>query len=82
LYLTVGFNPTAMIYILLNKFGLKANDFTERKGIETTEQRHNAIKEQLRKGKVVNSGMYLDAPEFSRGDDYKLNEKDENDKKI
>jgi hypothetical protein len=50
-----------MIYILLNKFGLKANDFTERKGIETTEQRHNAIKEQLRKGKVVNSGMYLDA---------------------
>ncbi len=67
---------------ILAKYGLKANDFTEKKGFETIEQRHNAIKEQLRKGKIVNSGMYLDAPEFSKGEDYKLNDKGEKLKKF
>jgi len=62
---------------ILDKFGLKAVDFTERKGIETIDDRRNAIKEQLRSGKIVNSGMYLDALQFSKGEKYKLNEKNE-----
>ncbi|MCG9873280.1 MAG: hypothetical protein MH321_00660 [Leptospiraceae bacterium] len=45
---------------ILAKYGLKANDFTSQ--LKSDEAKHNAIKEQLRKGKIVNSGMYLDAP--------------------
>lgn len=57
---------------ILVKYGLKANDFTSQ--LKSDEAKHNAIKEQLRKGKIVNSGMYLDAPEFSKGGKYALDE--------
>lgn len=45
---------------ILDQFGLKAKEFTSKLGDNNA--KHNAIKEQLRKGKIVNSGMYLDAP--------------------
>lgn len=45
---------------ILDQFGLKAKEFTSQLGDNTA--KHNAIKEQLRNGKIVNSGMYLDAP--------------------
>lgn len=45
---------------ILDQFGLKATNITDR--LTDNAAKHNAIKEQLRKGKIVNSGMYLDAP--------------------
>lgn len=45
---------------ILDGFGLKATDITSH--LETKEAKQNAIKEKLRQGKIVNSGMYLDAP--------------------
>ncbi len=45
---------------ILSKFGLKAKDFTSQ--LSDNAAKHEAIKEQLRNGKIVNSGMYLDAP--------------------
>lgn len=56
---------------ILSGFGLKAKEFTSQFGDNTA--KHNAIKEQLRQGKIVNSGMYLDAPPS----DPKYNEKGE-----
>jgi C1A family cysteine protease len=53
---------------ILSKFGLKAKDFTSQ--LCDNAAKHEAIKEQLRNGKIVNSGMYLDAPEFSSGGHY------------
>ncbi|WP_244594371.1 hypothetical protein [Leptospira ryugenii] len=47
---------------ILDQFGLKARNIMDDKAIKTIEDKHNAIKEQLKKGKIVNSGMYLDAP--------------------
>ncbi|TGM34436.1 hypothetical protein EHQ89_13580 [Leptospira biflexa] len=56
---------------ILDQFGLKAKEFTSQLGDNTA--KHNAIKEQLRNGKIVNSGMYLDAPPAAP----KYNEKNE-----
>lgn len=45
---------------LVSPYGLKATDITEK--YTDPQDRQNAIKDQLRQGKIVNSGMYLDAP--------------------
>jgi hypothetical protein len=37
--------------------------------------KYNAIKEALKKGQIVNSGMHLDAPQFSKGETYEKDEK-------
>jgi len=45
----------------LSDFGPKATNIMDKESIKTTEDKRNAIKEQLQKGKIVNSGMFLDA---------------------
>jgi len=57
---------------ILSDFGLKATTIMDKESIKTTQDNRNLFKEQLKKGNIVNSGLYRDAPRY--GEPYKQND--------